>query len=222
MKIFPIGLIVICILSVAIFMGGNIQDSLRWNITGIHLIKGEDASIAIENPDCSHIWMAGLIAGRSGDLSAQHRAWEKALTCSPGSLPILRIILPQDVDLAMAAVQRYPHTSQAWFWLGEAIAPTNPLGARQAYLRTVELSPHHALAWCRLGRDYKQEGDLERAAAAFLNCCENGDPGSNGCYGVGRIMEELGKPQEAINYYRRSRWEGAQKRADELEKQRSP
>jgi hypothetical protein len=36
------------------------------------------------------------------------------------------------------------------------------------------------------------------------------------------MMERMGNLQQAIEYHRRSRWEGALKRADELEDQLSP
>jgi len=124
--------------------------------------------------------------------------------------------------MALLATQYYPDSSKAWFWLGEATAPTDHLGARQAYLRTVALAPRYGLAWCRLGRNYESNSELEKATEAWLNCCLNGDPGKNGCYGAGRMMEQLGNPQQAIEYYRRSHWEGALNRADELEKQLIP
>jgi hypothetical protein len=64
---------------------------------------------------------------------------------------------------------------------------------------------------------------LEQAANAYLNCCLNGDPGSNGCYGAGCMMERLGNlPQAIAYYYRLSCWEEAQNRADELERQANP
>jgi hypothetical protein len=124
--------------------------------------------------------------------------------------------------MALLATQLYPSSSDAWFWLGEALAPTDRLDARQAYLHTVTLSPHHGLAWCRLGYDFEYDGQLEKALANFLNCCYSGDPGYHGCYGAGRMMEQQGNLPQAIAYHRLSRWEGALKRANELEKQLNP
>ena len=59
-------------------------------------------------------------------------------------------------------------------------------------MNTVSLAPKNGLAWCRLGYSYEQTHELEQAATAYLNCCLNGDRGSNGCYGAGRVMEQLG------------------------------
>ena len=208
------------VLVTAVFLGARLQDAWRWNSRALLFLKGEP--IAVTASGCGHIWLVGAGAGRRGDLVGQRHIWEQALGCSPGNLSLLQIILPQDIDMAMLATQRYPNNFKTWFWLGEALAPTDPLGARQAYLRTVALAPHDGLAWCRLGRNYEYNGELEKATEAWLNCCLNGDPGSNGCYGAGRMMERLGNPQQAIEYYRRSRWAGALKRAEELEKQPSP
>ena len=79
---------------------------------------------------------------------------------------MLRAVLPQDMDIAILAIQYYPGSSETWFWLGEAVASGDPLGARQAYLRTVSLAPRYGLAWCRLGRNYKYNGELEKATEA--------------------------------------------------------
>lgn len=185
-------------------------------------LKGKGEPIAVTTSGCGHIWLVGVEAGKRGDLAGQRHIWEQALGCAPNYLSLLQAVLPQDKGMALLATQRYPDSSKAWFWLGEAIAPTDHLAARQAYLRTVALAPDDGLAWCRLGSSYEHDGEPEKASEAFLNCCLNGDRGSNGCYGAGRIMERLGNVQKAIEYYRLSRWEGALKRAEELENQLKP
>ena len=219
MKIFQTGLVLICVLSVGVFIGERLQDAWLWNSIGVRLNKGEEVSITIVNPDCAHIWMVGVIAGQRGDLAGQRHIWEQALGCSPGSLSLLQIVLPLDIYMPRLATQQYPNSSEAWFWLGETISPTDQLGARQAYLRSVELSPHAGLAWCRLGWNYQYDSEVEKSFAAFLKCCLNGDPGSNGCNHAGLFMERLGDLPQAIEYYRLSIYEKALKRADELEVQ---
>jgi hypothetical protein len=58
---------------------------------------------------------------------------------------------------------------------------------------------------------------LEKEKGAFLNCCYFGDPGKNVCWNAGRVSEEQGNFQQAIEYYRLSRWEMALERAKVLE-----
>ena len=222
MQVFQVRWVWLSLLVAALLLGVRLQDAWGWNSRALLFLKGKGESIAVTASDCGHIWLAAADAGRRGDLAGQRQIWEQALICSPGNLSMLRALLPQDMDMALLATQYYPDHSETWFWLGEAVAPTDYLGARQAYLRTVALSPRYGLAWCRLGQNYEYDGDLEKATEAWLNCCLNRDPGSNGCYGAGRMMEQLGDPQQAIEYYRRSHWEGALNRAEELEKQLIP
>ena len=86
----------------------------------------------------------------------------------------------------------------------------------------MELAPRDALAWCRLGVSYEGLQEFETAAQHFLKYCRNGDPGRNGCFAAGRMMEKLGNLAQAITYYRLSRLEESLGRAAELEKQRNP
>jgi tetratricopeptide (TPR) repeat protein len=163
-----------------------------------------------------------MVAGQHGDRSAQRQAFVQALGCSPEYLSLIQAVLPKDKDMARLATQDYPESAKAWFWLGEAAVLTDLQETRQAYLHTVSLAPHNGLAWCRLGNNYQQTGELEKATEAYLSCCMNADPGKNGCVNAGRMMEQLGNLKQAIEYYRLSRWEEALKRAQELEALVSP
>jgi tetratricopeptide (TPR) repeat protein len=220
MKVLQVGLLSICVLAIALVGGIRLWNAWQWNAIDLRLVK--DQYIAITSPDCSHIWLVGRAAGQRGDRIAQRQAFMQALGCSPVYRSLVQTILPEDQDLARLTTQYYPESSEAWFWLGEASTPSDPQGARQAYLKTLTLSPHNGLAWCRLGLNYEKNSEFDKAADAWLNCCLNGDPGANGCYGAGRMMERLGNLPQAIVYYRLSVWETAQNRADELEKQLSP
>ncbi len=222
MKIFWAGLVSICILAAALIWGGRLWDAWQWNQDALALLQDKEASVPLANPDCAQIWFLGMIAGQRGDLAAQRQALERALSCSPEYVSLIQAVIPQDLKLAGLATQLQPESAAAWFWLGEASAPTDASVARQAYERTVALAPYRGLPWCRLGFNYEHTGELERAERAFLNCCLNGDPGSNGCYGAGRMLEQMGDPQQAIIYYRRSRWQGSLDRARELESSLNP
>ncbi len=210
-------------LIMVVLSGVHLQNAWQWNIRALHLLKRKGEAIPIKALGCDHLVLIGAEAGERGDISVQHNIMEHALGCSRTNISIVSTVFPLDEDLALLATQLYPDSSRSWFWLGESIAPTDHLRARQAYLRNVELSPKNGLTWCRLGFNYYDHGqEFEKALDAFLNCCYYGDRGSNGCYGAGRMMERLGNPQQAIEYYRLSKWDGALKRADELENQVKP
>jgi tetratricopeptide (TPR) repeat protein len=209
----------IILLAVGLFFGGRLRDAWQSNLTNLRLLKGQDVSTT---SDCSHVWLVGIAAGQRAGRSAQRQAMVQALGCSPAYLSLVQAIYPKDQEMAQLATQYYTESSKAWFWLGETKAPTDQLAALQAYLRTVALAPYNGLAWCRLGYGYEQMDDLEQATNAFLNCCRNNDPGSHGCYGAGLMMEQLGNLPQAIAYYRLSHWEGALKRAQELEASLKP
>jgi tetratricopeptide (TPR) repeat protein len=89
--------------------------------------------------------------------------------------------------------------------------------ASQYYAESARLNPSDGLAWCRLGWVEEAQERLPSALDAFWQCCQNGDPGSNGCYSAGRVAEKLGDIPAAIRYYRLSHWSPALQRADELE-----
>ena len=59
---------------------------------------------------------------------------------------------------------------------------------------------------------------MARSFNAFAECCGNNDPGVNGCWGAGRMMEKEGNIPQAIYYYRLSHWSTSLQRADTLEK----
>jgi tetratricopeptide (TPR) repeat protein len=213
MKSLQIGLLSLYVLAIAFLGGGFLWNAWQWNWTNLRLLRGQ---AVITSSGCAHTWLAGMAAGQRRDLSTQHQSLEQALGCSPAYVTLVQAVYPADQELARLAAQTYPASARAWFWLGETLASNDLPAAREAYLHTVTLAPHHALAWCRLGRNSESSGDLGKASAAWLACCLNGDPGKNGCWGAGRMMEQLGNLPQAILYYRLSRWQGALDRAQLL------
>ncbi|NIR63768.1 MAG: hypothetical protein GWO10_08350, partial [candidate division Zixibacteria bacterium] len=121
-------------------------------------------------------------------------------------------------DIASRAAELYPEQSISWFWLGE-LANTGPDRFLAAFYfeRSMLLNPSDGLAWCRLGRIYEGQEMFEDSFQAYAQCCQNGDPGSHGCFGAGRLSEKLGNIPMAIEYYQRSHHEPALDRAEELE-----
>lgn len=209
--------ILVGILSMVGLAIGKVPDAWLWNWRALSILKGIDIASAQDGQECPEKWMRGMAAGQRGEFVKQRQALVWALACGPEYVSLVQAVAPQDAELAQVAAEKHPENAKAWYWLGEASAPLDYLVARRAYLKTVELDAYQGWAWCRLGRNYESTEEYEEAKAAFLNCCYNGDPGSNGCYGAGRMMEKLGNIPQAIEYYRLSRWEGALARADELE-----
>jgi tetratricopeptide (TPR) repeat protein len=167
---------------------------------------------------CRLNWTSGILAARLGDLPSQQADWSAFLSCPSSDAPRLAHAgAPLDPVLAEQAVQIYPDQAEAWFWLAEvSAAEGRPEQAIQHYQRVVQLTPADALAWCRLGfLLYNQESSQSRPA--YIRCCLYGDPGSNGCYNAGRLSEQLGDYEQALHYYRRSRWSEAHRLADDLE-----
>jgi tetratricopeptide (TPR) repeat protein len=207
---------------ILLYSGARLGDSWRWNMWATHLLKDGQIPNPPEIKTCSQKWLTGVVAAKRGDLEEQRLIWEQSLACSQHYLTLLHAAAPQDQELARLAAQFYPRSTLGWFWLGGTLFYTDRSASQPAYLHIVELEPRNGIAWCHLGWIYEGLGEVETAAEDFYKCCRNGDPGRNGCFGAGRMMEKLGDPAQAITYYRLSRFDVAQSRADELEKQLNP
>jgi len=145
----------------------------------------------------------------------------KLLGCSPRAVDWLFLIAPQRTDLAYRASQLFPQEARIWLWLGDLARTDEDLELADKYFtESTRLDPYSGLAWCRLGGVKEKQELFVDAVDAFWQCCQNGDPGSHGCYGAGRMAEKLGDIPNAIRYYRRSHFSRALERADELEASR--
>ena len=168
--------------------------------------------------DCRIHWQISLLAIGMDTPPDIETDLQKMLECSPDSVDWLYLMAPERVDLASRAAQLYPQDAQIWLWLGDLAKTDKDLALATAYFtESTRLDPDYGLAWCRLGTVKESQGQLQAAMEALWQCCQNGDPGSNGCNGAGRVAEKLGDIPTAIQYYRRSHWQPALDRADELE-----
>ncbi len=171
--------------------------------------------------DCRVYWQVVMLGSAGGNSANLDDPMGELLACTPRSIDWLLLVAPERSDLALQATQLYPQEPKAWFWLGDlAKASGDQLEAKQYFTESVRLDKAYALAWCRLGLINENEGLIADAEEAYLQCCQNGDPGSNGCYGAGRMAEKLDDIPNAIRYYRRSHWLPALERADMLEASR--
>lgn len=172
----------------------------------------------VAEQDCRIHWQISVLALRIDNEPDIETDLHKMLECSPRAVDWLYLIAPLRSDLALQAASLYPGEARTWLWLGDLAQSNGDLArASQYFAESTRHDPVYGLAWCRLGRVDEQRGLLEEAVGAFWQCCQNGDPGSHGCYGAGRVSEQLGDIPNAIRYYRRSHFPPALERAAELE-----
>ncbi|MDD5368670.1 MAG: hypothetical protein PHQ40_06290 [Anaerolineaceae bacterium] len=172
--------------------------------------------------ECRSNWLLGVALSKIGDITGENNAWERYLQCSTigkQTVSMLRAVQPQNAVLATSAINHFPREAASYIWLGEITAQQDTNKAIELYNQAVGLDPRDGLTWCHLGSLYYQREMHIASANAYLQCCLNGDPGVNGCWGAGQLMEELGAPNIAIQYYRYSTWQKSQDRADQLENQ---
>lgn len=181
---------------------------------------------------CRGSWFQGFIAQAQVDEPSRAAAWKAAIDCDPHYIVLLHKMLPDEVAFASYAAQVQHSSAESWFWLAEVRGGFanyvfhNLNDAKRdeviALLRIgLALNPRDGLRWRELG-DVLRRVDPQAAIDAYLQSCFNGDPGWNGCWRAGQTAEQLGEIENAIQYYRYSRWEGARDRADQLEAQLSP
>ncbi len=216
-------------MGLAIFVTGllllALAPVLTNNLSHVNILRGESASISVGSPQpsfsCQDSWLKTMALRNAGG-QPQDATWETFLSCGPDYLPLLQGIQPNNRGVADQASILYPENAQVWFWVGEIDNSKDQTAALVDYQKAVSLNPSMGVAWCRIGRSLENSMRTQDAVNAFLNCCRLGDAGENGCFGAGRMEEKLGNPQKAIEYYRLSFWDGALKRAAELEKQLNP
>lgn len=154
---------------------------------------------------------AGVIAKNIGLYEYSMEKWQIILKCNPHYVTFVHQQEPESVELSNLAIEVQPNVAESWFWYGD----THTEIRKECYEIGLTLDPKDGKRWIVLG--YMLEGiNPEEAMKAFLQGCYNGDPGSNGCWNVGKLAEQLGNTDEAIQYYRRSNYWKAQQRADEL------
>ncbi len=89
-----------------------------------------------------------------------------------------------------------------WYGLGADLETAAPDHAREAYRRTLELSPFHVEARVNLGRLLHEAGQL-RAAEAHYRLALTIQPGNGtALFNLGVSQEDLGKSHDAIDAYR--------------------
>lgn len=165
---------------------------------------------------CQAYWFEGLLYHSAGDTLARSAAWKDLLTCTNRYIRYMTVVAAEDTALAHSAIQAYPHSADAYFWLAAALTGEDPDSAIAFYRQGLSLSPKDGLRW-QMMADLLVSGDPIAAEEAYYQSCLNGDPGANGCLRAGGLAEARGDVNQAIDYLRLSKFEEAQTWADELE-----
>jgi Tfp pilus assembly protein PilF len=182
------------------------------------------------NTDCRVLWFTSVLAAKGGDVARQEILQTQAMQCSYEYVGYVRVQNLESRKWAEWAVQLYPQEAESWFWLARTYLFVDQGGGMQfrdpndfskvleLYQQGLKLAPDSGREWCQVGW-FLRDADPEQALQAFLQCCQHGDFGSNGCYNAGGIAEQRGDIQQAIEIYRMSLWSVARQRADQLELQ---
>lgn len=181
-----------------------LQTLKGWKVNPWMLMAAEQQWKSLAASDCRVQWMLGLTSRALQETTQKESAVLAALECSPDYLPLVMATEPNSKSLSWRAVQIYPDHPDDYFWLAEQIQSLDPTRAQALYLHVTQIEPRNGLAWCRLGRLMRGKDDAA-ALHALTQCCYNGDPGSNGCYNAGYLMEQYGDYASALNYYHLSR-----------------
>jgi tetratricopeptide (TPR) repeat protein len=139
------------------------------------------------------------------------------MSCSNLHLRMLSRLYPDNLELADLAIQLYPDEVTPYYWLINATDPSLRDIPKNAVQKILSINPKDGLAWRYQGLIYLKEGNIPAAIDAHINCCNNGDPGSNGCFRAGGLLEREGRFVEAIYYYRLSKFPPSQEAAHRLE-----
>lgn len=178
-----------------------------------------DDNFQFNDPDLScHIkWLQISTIKENNEFQERYIEINELLDCSYLHMRMIRNKFPDNQGLAGQAAFLYPNDTAPLYWLIEASDPEITEKSKNIVQRILNINPKDGLAWRYLGIIYIKQGDIPGAIDAHINSCFNGDPGVNGCYNAGRLLEQEGKFEEALYYYRLSSWSVSKENANRLE-----
>jgi len=92
--------------------------------------------------------------------------------------------------------------ARAWYERAVALEGTDPAGARRAYRRALLANPELADAWCNLGRQVHEAGELGEAEACYrLALCADRQVAVY-WFNLGVVLEDQRRAAESIACYR--------------------
>ena len=173
--------------------------------------------IAKNNLTCHMKWLSFNPVINKTSLDKKDKLVNELLECSLLHVNFLRFNFPSDMELAQKALLIYPEAPGIIFWLADGIEKDDPELAENLYRIIVDSNPSDSVSWHRLANLVARKGNIDEAIIYNINSCLNNDIGSNGCSGAARLLEQQGRYEEAIYYYRRSRHDFIRANADRLE-----
>ena len=165
---------------------------------------------------CRAWWLVGHLDQAAGDLAGRDAAWAEYLSCADDVPAVMTAAVPDHRELARHALVRHPESAAASFWAARTVRDSDPEDAVALYRRGLAIDPSNGRAWIELG-DLLIQDEPVAALGAYVEGCRHGDPGLNGCWRAGQAAERLGEIDLAIRTYRRSRWQRARQRAEEID-----
>ena len=219
-------IVIILLLALLAVFSGGLRDRLALNLVAldtVHILySGQPLFSAIppwlsESRACSAHWMAALQSGAQGNLEARNHAYLQAAACDQNFVTLIQRMHPEDVILAQMTLEVQPASATSWFWVGD-LQPEKKI---EYYQQGLAIDPQDGLRWLSLGEALQSEFP-EQAMEAYLNACQNGDPGYHACSRAGMMAEQLGYVQKAIQFYRLSSYSRVREKADILESKLTP
>ena len=148
-------------------------------------------------------WWKGALAYCLGNEAKAINYWQSELQSSNTRLPLIQAQIPHNVALAETAVERFPNSSNAYFWLGDSYRALNQeTNAAEAYRQGLEIEPQNGLMWRNLGDYYRNRGDTVNALYAYDQACYWVDQGKNGCLLAAQIYAQEADYASAEARYR--------------------
>lgn len=162
-------------------------------------------------------WYLGLIHLYHDHSAEAVEHWRRAIQAKARFIVPAQSYAPGALTLAETATKHHPRVAAGWFWAADLTVDDDPALAVSLLREGLTHDPKAGLQWRQLA-DLVRAARPEEALAAYINSCENGDPGAHGCSGAAKMYEDRGETRMAVRYYRRSNFAGHHRKADELEK----
>jgi tetratricopeptide (TPR) repeat protein len=95
-------------------------------------------------------------------------------------------------------------TAEEWFDLGANLEIVDPIEARAAYMKAIELDPEHAHAHLNLGRLLHESSELAEAEAHYRLALAAEPLSATAAFNLGVVLEDRERPDEAVLAYERA------------------
>ncbi len=107
-------------------------------------------------------------------------------------------------EKAEAEAEAEGRTAQQWYELGNELDAADPVAARRAYQRALELDEHHLDAHLDLGRSLHENGELSAAQKHYRAALECDPDDVTATFNLGVALHDLGRLPGALEQYDRT------------------